>query len=327
MTGRWPSRDPIEEDGGYNLYAFVGNDGVNWADLLGLALYAFDVTNNDWERDWDVTKPIKDQRPTNVAILASIYKGNVKYINGVGTRDGWVKNFFGLTGGLGGQNRVGSALDAYKKYREQGDCRVDIIGFSRGSALAREFANQLATEYPDQRVHWMGIFDKVGSFGIGGNSIDIGYDLKIPDTVNRVNHIVAAQRQKSLKQGERRHFFPVTGIGLVKNGVYTIDPSHHETKLVGAHSDIGGGYNLLDGRKNITNLALKYMRDDGVGHDAPFGPIPAQFSNTILNGTHVNESNWINDKSIEKIMGKPRIRNAYDANGTTLPAGWATVNW
>ena len=37
LTGRWPSRDPIGEKGGENLYAFVGNDGVGKADLLGLA--------------------------------------------------------------------------------------------------------------------------------------------------------------------------------------------------------------------------------------------------------------------------------------------------
>ena len=36
LTGRWPSRDPIEEKGGVNLYGFVGNDGVNWLDYLGL---------------------------------------------------------------------------------------------------------------------------------------------------------------------------------------------------------------------------------------------------------------------------------------------------
>jgi len=35
-TGRWPSRDPIEEMGGINLYGFVGNDGVNAWDYLGL---------------------------------------------------------------------------------------------------------------------------------------------------------------------------------------------------------------------------------------------------------------------------------------------------
>ncbi len=35
-TGRWPSRDPIGERGGINLYGFVGNDGVNRWDYLGL---------------------------------------------------------------------------------------------------------------------------------------------------------------------------------------------------------------------------------------------------------------------------------------------------
>jgi RHS repeat-associated protein len=36
VTGRWPSRDPIEEEGGINLYGFVGNNGINRIDLLGL---------------------------------------------------------------------------------------------------------------------------------------------------------------------------------------------------------------------------------------------------------------------------------------------------
>ena len=37
QTGRWPSRDPIGEEGGLNLYGFVGNDGVKWIDVLGLS--------------------------------------------------------------------------------------------------------------------------------------------------------------------------------------------------------------------------------------------------------------------------------------------------
>jgi RHS repeat-associated protein len=35
ITGRWPSRDPIEEQGGVNMYGFVGNDGVSLIDYLG----------------------------------------------------------------------------------------------------------------------------------------------------------------------------------------------------------------------------------------------------------------------------------------------------
>jgi RHS repeat-associated protein len=57
VTGRWPSRDPIEELGGINLYGFVGNDATNQWDQLGLigpfgaiigigADYAFQVSIN-----------------------------------------------------------------------------------------------------------------------------------------------------------------------------------------------------------------------------------------------------------------------------------------
>jgi len=38
VTGRWASRDPIEERGGANLNGFVENDGVNEMDSLGLIL-------------------------------------------------------------------------------------------------------------------------------------------------------------------------------------------------------------------------------------------------------------------------------------------------
>ena len=35
VTGRWPSRDPIEEEGGVNLYGFVENRPTDRIDLLG----------------------------------------------------------------------------------------------------------------------------------------------------------------------------------------------------------------------------------------------------------------------------------------------------
>jgi RHS repeat-associated protein len=36
LTGRWPSRDPIEERGGVNLYGFVKNDIIDKVDILGM---------------------------------------------------------------------------------------------------------------------------------------------------------------------------------------------------------------------------------------------------------------------------------------------------
>jgi RHS repeat-associated protein len=46
-AGRWINRDPIEEQGGLNLYGFVGNDGVNRWDLLGMKLSTYDKPLDD----------------------------------------------------------------------------------------------------------------------------------------------------------------------------------------------------------------------------------------------------------------------------------------
>jgi hypothetical protein len=37
LTGRWPSRDPIKEKGGLNLYSFLNNSTLFNFDVLGLA--------------------------------------------------------------------------------------------------------------------------------------------------------------------------------------------------------------------------------------------------------------------------------------------------
>ena len=42
LTGRWPSRDPIGDRGGKNLYGFAGNDGVDKWDYLGLSDWDYD---------------------------------------------------------------------------------------------------------------------------------------------------------------------------------------------------------------------------------------------------------------------------------------------
>ena len=70
--GRWLSRDPIGEQGGLNLHGMVGNDPTNRVDVLGLALYAFDGTNNDAGDN------------TNVRLLFQAYSGRAYYAPGPG---------------------------------------------------------------------------------------------------------------------------------------------------------------------------------------------------------------------------------------------------
>ena len=54
-TGRWLSRDPIEEWGGLNLCAFVANNPVKLCDALGLAQMWFFTGINNWQGGKDYT--------------------------------------------------------------------------------------------------------------------------------------------------------------------------------------------------------------------------------------------------------------------------------
>jgi RHS repeat-associated protein len=59
--GRWVSRDPIEEDGGFNLYAF-DNNTVNKYDVFGL--WGEDVHRDrtiEWAQEVNITKEIADR--------------------------------------------------------------------------------------------------------------------------------------------------------------------------------------------------------------------------------------------------------------------------
>ena len=51
VTGRWPSKDPIEEQGGLNLYGMVGNNSLNYIDYLGLDAVVIIKTQRDPSRD------------------------------------------------------------------------------------------------------------------------------------------------------------------------------------------------------------------------------------------------------------------------------------
>ena len=70
LTGRWPSRDPIEEEGGVNLYGFVGNEGLDRWDAHGKRPAYVQLPGDPAAPVW-TPSPFVDGRP----------------------RDGWVSYF------------------------------------------------------------------------------------------------------------------------------------------------------------------------------------------------------------------------------------------
>ena len=219
--------------------------------------------------------------------------------------------------GGGGAKRIYHAIDracAFFDGHQFGDKKeqfkvrtIDVFGFSRGAAEARDFVNTFIIEkvnkkekYQDVRFNFIGIFDTVGSFGIAGNNIDMkpaskdfaedvseadGFSehtgtkqirkKKIFATQTEADAFVAkkleagweilynenatvvyAQREDvlfrpykfDLKQGanasakhiihfiahdEKRYNFPLTNIS---------GSGGFECKMMGVHSDVGGGY-------------------------------------------------------------------------------------
>jgi hypothetical protein len=56
-TGRWLSRDPIEEQGGANIHATLNNSPVNKVDLLGLDQINVCLTNDPMAVSWVIVDP------------------------------------------------------------------------------------------------------------------------------------------------------------------------------------------------------------------------------------------------------------------------------
>ncbi|MEQ1935470.1 MAG: RHS repeat-associated core domain-containing protein, partial [Fimbriimonadaceae bacterium] len=108
-TGRWLSRDPIEEKGGMNPYCFNCNDGVRRWDYLGLLVGDVDVKKNaplvslfryGWEIELEWRPPVawNDRQnnciPCRRAVWVQDYKYDIDLIwPWSDTHTGWVKDW------------------------------------------------------------------------------------------------------------------------------------------------------------------------------------------------------------------------------------------
>ena len=274
-----------------------------------MALYAFDGT---WNKD-----EVDDVEDTNVVRFCDVYAGpEFEYLKGVGTRFGAVGRVLGGLIGSGGRSRI---IEMYRVLCENwnnGDKDIDIIGFSRGAALAVHFANKIAAdgikdddEVP--QIRFLGLWDVVGSFGLSFDTVinfqDINLGWNIDEVAKCVQHCFHA-----MALDERRETFNVTRL----NPDNELDHVQ-EVWFRGVHSDIGGG-NRNTGRSNI---ALNWMLDNARASGLPINESVAKepkYSNIDLAAPVSENTDAVRDPR-RKIEATDLIHPSAEA--ATLSAG------
>jgi len=226
-----------------------------------MALYAFDGTGNEDQE--------RDERDSNVVDFFNAYvdpkknadpdkKEGSLYLKGIGTR---ARTIFGRNPaeafGIGGHRRVRQAMERLENNLEAGDEVVDVVGFSRGAALAMSFANEITSKLPGVEIRFVGVFDVVAQFGLPGRHINAGHVVSLPASVTCCRHAMAMDESRAL--------FPLTRL-CAKDGA-------HDERLVelwfrGVHSDIGGG----NGNRCLNWIALNWMLQNALRAGLPISP-------------------------------------------------------
>lgn len=216
-----------------------------------MALYAFDGTWNSAT----LADNVEQENETNVANFCEAYADENKwYVPGPGTRFGNVGRVLGGATGLGGLMRVREAYSQLCENWQAGHRTIDIVGFSRGAALALDFANKIEDDgirRPGSKeviadrptIRFLGLWDIVASFGIPINiaslraqEINFGHKFDLPNNVEYCFHAMAMD--------ERRQTFRITRA-----------LNAYEVWFRGVHSDVGGG----NGNVGLSYIARRWM--------------------------------------------------------------------
>jgi len=248
-----------------------------------MALYAFDGTWND-EKDagrYDLN--------TNVVRFKDLYTGQKFFYKGVGTKHGTLGKIVGGAFGVGGQDRIEDAKKDVARQFAAGDRDIDIVGFSRGAALAVHFANVIGDgvtvngKKETPQIRFLGVFDIVAAFGIpidiglNFNRINLGYRLGLAKAVKHCYHALAIDES-------RKAFRPTR----VREGC--------EVWFRGVHSDVGGGNN----NHALNDISLRWMLRKALATGLPMA--------TDCVGTGCGRAN-IDGKigeNFDKVLSRPR---------------------
>ncbi len=293
-SGRYLSPDPLGPLASSNAYAYAESNPRSGIDPLGLILFAFDGTGMT-----------ADSR-TNVSWLANDYGDNASGIIGAsrpfyepGPGSSWWSagdSVIAYTLSLVVARQL-QRLDNYLRATLDNaasltgassaplSTTVDVIGFSRGAAAARSFANQVAKRERegyylrllrgrcvDLELRFMGLFDTVLSIAAGS------FDLGIPEAVAYAAQAVAVN--------EHRTLFPLESIEPDFSAIGA-SPARVELGFVGSHSDVGGGYSCASGCDggDLSDIALNWMLEQARRAGVTMAVLPPEqraVSNPVL---------------------------------------------
>lgn len=227
-----------------------------------MALYAFDGTGDNWDQQSPITPTAKTQNGrylTNVVLFYDEYRKAgmpAEYFRGVGSSARLTDRVFGGAFGVGAKGVINTAFHQLQAHYEAGDRDIDIIGYSRGAAIARAFADKTFKDY-DQligpngkplteppEIRFIGLFDTVASFGIPLNDQELFFQEHIPESAQNTFHAMSLDMRKA-------------GFGLDR--VYGANVL--EVWFRGGHGDVGGNSALENGQPNRhrTNISLLFM--------------------------------------------------------------------
>ena len=222
-----------------------------------MALYAFDGT---WNSEKDAGRYDLN---TNVVRFKDLYTGTKFFYKGVGTKHGTLGKIAGGAFGVGGHERIEEAQRDMAKQFAAGDRDIDIIGFSRGAALAVHFANVVGDDgvtlngvKETPPIRFLGVWDLVAAFGIAinlpgfnFNRINLGYKLGLAKPVQSCYHALALDEA-------RQSFRPTRLKGA------------REVWFRGVHSDVGGGNN----NHALNDITLRWMLNKAIATGLPIAP-------------------------------------------------------
>ena len=250
--GHYLEPDPLGPVPGLQALGYARQQPRRYTDPTGLVLFAFDGTRQNQSTE------------SNVQLFSQLYDGDSFYQ--VGPGNPYYVEWDAITASHAQQiiqNQWAHLLNVIERHQREADSvlPIDILGFSRGAALARHFANLIVQhtqdgwfQYPHPQrgqlamcvqLRFMGLFDTVAQFGLSGSANHL-YDLSISPVWGWVAHAVALN--------EHRWMFPLYSLDVAAT------LNRLEQAFIGAHSDIGGGHDLLaPAPGDLSRVSLLWM--------------------------------------------------------------------